>query len=376
MVNLKRLIHPLSIVVLSLLLAAILVMIVGINTLAIAPAGEAISAVTPGDGFILRFDPTVTQFQVITLPTVAGQPRQPHSLAIIANSTNDEIWYTDLGADKIGRLIYTDTNDYTFTEIALPADSEPFDLVANDGYIWFTARGGNWIGRLEISTIQLFTFTVNTAPWSIDVGSDGSIWFSAKEANQLGQLIVTDTNDFAVISYPIPTANSQPHGLTVVLGPSEDRIWFTDTNPAQNRLALLNLALDKFITATTLPEPSYPVNLVNDGDDIWFTELLGNKISRFHIATLAFPVQYDVPTTHSQPYDLVVAANGDVWFSERTGGNLGKLANNADTPIEYALPAWLSPIWLQGIALGGQNKVWLAGFVPRQIYLPAIFKGQ
>jgi streptogramin lyase len=382
MIGLKRLIHPLSIIMISLLLTAVLVMIAGMSVMAAEPVAKVDSAATLGNGFILRFDPTLTQFQVITLPTVAGRPRQPHSLAVISHSTNDEIWYTDLGTDRIGRLIYTTTNEYAFTEFDLPVGSEPFDLVANNGYIWFTARSGNWIGRLEINTTQLVTFpvpTANSTPWSIDIGSDDSIWFTEKAASKLGRLIVADTNNFTFMEYPTLGTDAQPQGLTVVHQSLFDLVWYSET-VSPNRLVMLDLAQlppNNYIATEPLPSPSYPVNLAHRGDNIWFTQLLANKVSRILLGTFTDIVSYPVPTANSQPYDLVVDSNKDVWFTERVGGHLGRHRNGVSVLDEYAVPAYLRPIWLQGTALASQNSntIWLAGFVPHSVYLPAILKG-
>ena len=333
-----------------------------------------------GPAFLLRFDPTISQFQVITLPV---QFKNPHSLAIVDNGSNQDIWFTDPGANGLGRLTYTATNDLATAFYSLPSGSVPVDLIARGEYLWFTAREGNWIGRLEISTTQIVSFpipTQNSMPLSIDIGSDGSIWFTEHNANQLGRLIVTDTMNFSWFEYSLPFTGSRPSGLAVVPIPGADRIWFSSTSQTQSRVALMNLAVqppNNFFTVVTFSEatdPSYPLNLVHDQDNMWFTELLGNRLGKIHIATLVIPVFFNVPTANSQPYDIIVA-KGDVWFTERLGERLGYLEKNANTPIEYPVPAYLSPIWLQGVAVDQQDKIWLAGFPPVRSYLPAIFKG-
>jgi len=351
---------------------------------------QAPARATPGSGFILHFDTTLAQFEVITLPTLANTARRPHDLLpspsgeASSGPAGDEIWYTDPVADKIGHLVYTATNDYTITEFNLPQGSEPFEIAEYNGYLWFTARRGDWIGRLEISTTNIVSFalTANSQPWSIDIGSDGSIWFTEKQANQLGRLIVTDTNDFDLIEYPISQAGSQPDGLLVVplSAPNPDVVFFTITAPPdQNRLGLLDLASNSLILTDPLPAPSYPVNLAiaNANNDLWFTELSGNRLSFVSFGTFTIPRGYVVPTAGSQPYDLAVDPNGVVWFTERAGRNMGRLSLEMTMAqfTEYAVPSQLGPIWLQGIALDSQDNLWLAAFTPQAIYLPAILKG-
>ncbi len=367
-------IKVLSIVTVSILLTVLLVSIVSVGVMAEAPPdGQAVQTVTfpAADGYLLRFDTTITQFKVITLPVVTGESRRPESVVAVAT----DIWYTDPGADRIGRLAYTDTNNYAFSEIQLPAGSAPFDIAANGGYLWFTARDGNWIGRLDISATTVISFPVaaGSAPWRIDAGTDGSVWFTERAANKLGHLVVTDTTHYALTEYPIPDSASSPEGIAV----GATKVWFGETAPAGSTKIIefntLQLPPDDFKAISSIPGSGYPASLIFDGANLWTTELLGNNLSWVKMSTVGSIFQYPVPTTNAQPYNLVVGAN-NIWFTERTGRQLGRFYISYGQFFEYPAPI-ASPFWLTGVAEGGAGNIWVAGFEVQQVFLPLVLKG-
>ena len=382
MINRMPLIKILSLIAAGLSLTFTAIWTLETGSAAVAPEAAPQAQATSGGAYLLRFDPTITQFQVITLPASFDQP---HQLAVVANSTNRDVWFTDLTADKIGRLTYTDTNDFEVTAYDLPANSEPFDLLVQSGFVWFTARKGNYIGRLTISSGLTATFplpTPDSLPLNLSLGSDGSFWFVEQGAGQLGRLVVTDTNDSALTEYPIPAVYTQPQGLTLVNQSGLDQVWFSVrdiTAPNFHRIIQFDPSQpppDDFKSTGPLSNPSNPVNLDSRGNDIWFTELWGNNISLVFFSTFGFADRVPVPTANSQPYDLTIAPNGDIWFSERTGRKLGQLVEGMSGAqiTEFAIPQSLSSAWLQGVALDDQDRVWLTAFVPASVYLPLVLR--
>jgi len=293
----------------------------------------------------------------------------------------NDVWYTDPGADRIGRIVYTGTNNYALTGVSLPVGSAPFGMVSGNGYLWFTAKGGDWIGRLEISTTNIVSFSlaVGSAPWRIDVGTDGSVWFTERAANKLGHLVVTDTNDYLLTEYDIPqvltSTNEYPEGLAV----SGSKVWIGETAPANETTIIqfdtLQLPPDDFVLYSLIPGQGYPVNLALDAQgNLWTTELLGNNLTLIQQQTLGSTIQRAIPTKDSQPYDLVADSANDIWFTERLGRKLGRYDSQYGTFNEFVLPQTTPLLWLQGITVDNQNNVWMTGFVPKNVYLPLIIR--
>ncbi len=376
--SLARIGKILGISTVSLMLTVLLVAVLAGRAQASVPVHTTVASGSSDNGYILRFDPVITQFEVITLPVVAAQSRRPEGVAIVGN----DIWYTDPGADKVGRLTYTGTNNYTITEFSVPTGSEPFDIVANGGYLWFTAKGSDWIGRLEISTTNVVSFPLasGSAPWRIDVGSDGSVWFTEREANKLGRLIVTSTLEYALIEYDIPDVDSKPEGITVENSSGSDLVWFGETAPAGStkivRFNPLQLPPSDFATISIIPGAGYPVNLISQGNQLWTAERLGNNVSLIFFSTLGSIKQNQVPTANSYPYDVALDPSFDVWFTEQMGQKLGKRIQSTGQFQEFMIPSDLGSMWLRGIAVDtAQEKIWFAGFNIAQIYLPLLVKG-
>ena len=80
----------------------------------------------------------------------------------------------------------------SITEFPVPTGkSSPEGIAAGpDGNLWFTESGGNKIGR--ISTSGMITeFPVPTgksSPWGIAVGPDGNLWFTETSGNKIGRI--------------------------------------------------------------------------------------------------------------------------------------------------------------------------------------------
>ena len=227
--------------ILSLSLLFTLLIITNLNdsSIVIADTGKATTAIA-GNGYLLRFDSAMNEFEIIPLPPIAGVSRTPHSVAVF----NNDIWYTDPAANRVGRLTYTDTNTYTFEEIdTLPAGSSPYDIVAGSNYLWFTAQDGNWIGRIDPlifpSPSSYSSFNISTAdsrPGSIIIDTQGSIWFTQERVAQLGQLIVTDTIDFSLIEIPVPEVDAELKGIEVLSDSQGDHIVFADIKSRLNTI--------------------------------------------------------------------------------------------------------------------------------------------
>src|SRR5260370_27786382 len=70
----------------------------------------------------------------------------------------------------------------TITEFPIPtANNDPLGITAGpDSNLWFTERGSNKIGRITTSgTIKEFPLaTANGDPWGITAAPDGNLWFT------------------------------------------------------------------------------------------------------------------------------------------------------------------------------------------------------
>ncbi len=121
---------------------------------------------------------TITEF---SLPTAFFSSPQG-----ITAGPDGALWFTEVGANKIGRI----TTAGSITEFAIPA-SNPTNITAGpDGALWFTEVGANKIGRITTAgSITEFSLpTIGSGPQGITAGPDGALWFTEVFANKIGRI--------------------------------------------------------------------------------------------------------------------------------------------------------------------------------------------
>ncbi len=320
--------------------------------------------------FVLCFDPAVQAFQVFTIPTRAASP---WGIALAANATNLDVWFTETGVDRIGRLVYTSTADYVFSEYALAGDSSPLNLaVAGDGRVWFTAPGRNRIGRLDPATGQVDEFQIPTAhsyPADLALAADGSVWFTQMNADRVARLVVTSTTDYAVHEYQHALLDGgRPCGIVVAGG----GVYFAQT--ANNRVTQFTPPHSwVHIYSQVLPNvPHEPYALVVDNaGEVWGTERAGNQVSRYEYGTFPIISRYALSPAGSLPVDIAVDGDNTFWIAQQGAAQLAHLTPSFPPRKEYVpLPR---PDWaLTSVAVDPQGRVWGVASVFSRIYLPLI----
>lgn len=138
-----------------------------------------------------------------------------------------------------------------------------------------------------------------------------------------------------VTTFPLGVAGA-PRNLIQV----GDDFWFTA--PGVNAIGRLvvNSAVDFDYHFYTIDTPnSDPYDLAWDGESVWFTERAGNKVGKLDVASGTI-VEYPVPTANSEPTGIAVTADGLVWFAERAGNALGVFnsATEQFTEHQYSQP--------------------------------------
>lgn len=178
-----------------------------------------------------------------TMPT-SGSPITPYSANLssdynpnLALGPDGNIWFTDAGAHKIGKI----TTAGTITEFSTPtANTKPWGITAGpDGAMWFTecygGTGNGAIGRIPVtatsgSDIEEFsTGMTGHNPVDITTGPDGALWFTYwATAAVVGRITTAATPLTTTITeYAIPGASATYNGWGITSGP-DGAIWFSD----------------------------------------------------------------------------------------------------------------------------------------------------
>lgn len=180
------------------------------------------------------------------------------------------VWFTEPGADQIGRL---DPSTHAITEYAVPtAGAGPYAITTGpDHALWFTETNANQIGRMDPATHQVTEYPIPTAgsySVAIAAGADGALWFVELEGNKIGRITTSGT----VTEYAVPTAGAELSGIAA--GPGG--MWFTELGTGKVGVISPSGSIKEFDTSSSSSQP-WEITRGPDGD-MWFTEYAANKI--------------------------------------------------------------------------------------------------
>jgi virginiamycin B lyase len=340
-----------------------------------APGVQAAMPLVTGsmeESFVYRFDPDISSFTfTFTVPT---RNASPWDVVVVSDTGSLNVWFTESGADRIGRLVYTDTDDYVFHEYTVTVGSQPLNLVSGGGSIWFTAADGDYIGRLEPTTGQIdeFGVTEGSYPADLDYAPDGSIWFTEMAADRVGHLVVAPSAGFTVTEYTSPITSAGrgwPYGIVVVGGsvlfahPRELGDCVTRFTPPASWIDITGLV-------NGVPDEPHRLAVTSLGQ-VWGTERTGNGVSLFGFGTMPIVNRYGLTPTNSMPTGLAVDANNHLWFTQWRAGQIGRLKPGGNPQKDY-FPMPLAGLNPTGIATDSTGGIWVLASRPDRVHLPFV----
>ncbi len=277
----------------------------------------------------------------LPLDSVAASPAQinefpaPVTRAMPMHMAMDgasNVWF---GEFRAGKLVRYANGKMTTYDIG-PA-SGPMNLWVNkaDGSVWFSALG-NYIVHLTVAG-KVTTYPIpspNSMPMGVTGDSQGNIWFAEMFTNKIG---VVRTNG-RIDEYDIPTPLSMPTGLTV---DQYDNVWFAESGIGKIGVLRKNGSFNEY----RLPIGGHPMGISYSAnqktqDVVWFTETIGNSIGS--ITQTGKITQYKLPTPLSMPMMTMEDALGNVWCTEMDRNQICRLRSDRKTISEYRIPTRMS----------------------------------
>ena len=257
-------------------------------------------------------------------------PTRDSSPADLAFDAQGNLWFTELNANRIGKLDPAKAKSLTsqgITEYELPQpNSKPhFLTIAKNGLIWFT-EGANRIGSLDPENGTFKEYDIpspHSEPHQIVEAPDGAIWFLEFQTNKIGQL---DPLTGKITEFPIGPGN--PHAMVLV----ENKIWYTQggmfwVNTFFNKLGSLDLKTGEVEETIIPPEKSVPHGIaVSKNGTIWLTEMFANKLAKLDLKRKKPKlVEYFLGKGRS-PHDVYIdEKRGYVWFTAANPDAIGRL---------------------------------------------------
>ena len=293
-----------------------------------------------------------------TAPTTAACGFNITEISLPAGSNPDYItggpdgnlWFTENGTNKIGRM----TTTGTLTEFPIPtANSGPFDITPGpDGNLWFTEFKSGKIGRITTAgTITEFTSANFFRPWNITTGPDGNLWYTDNSSGAIGRMTTSGvaSPEFAVQGSGAGD-DREPYGI--VAGP-DGNMWITDFLGAIDKMTTSGTAT-RFSIGSSEPD----VIAVGPDGAMWFT--LSFQYAIGHVTTGGTVAFDPTPSGGPQSYSNGIAAGPDdaMWFALNASA-IGRITTSGsveECPTPTQVPGGTTLPF--GMTKGSDGEMW------------------
>lgn len=191
---------------------------------------------------------------------------------------------------------------------------------------------------------------------SIAIDSAGRVWFTEKVGKKLA---VYDPEKKEFTTHSLPSSWGKMGFSNMVMGP-DGEIWFTVTRWIEgekepNILGRFSPA-DGYFTKYVVPHSTIPEELIVDANGtIWF--IASNKNNLYRVDPKTFALKgYPIPTADGNPKSLAADQKGHIWFTESTANKIGEFIPEQEAFREYDL---LTQFANPGkISIDKQGRVW------------------
>ena len=288
----------------------------------IANQGPMGNGAATGNGWIGRLTTDGVGTNRFPVPTANTMPN------FIVSGPDGALWFAYANTNKIGRI----TTAGVVTEFTVPTPSAGLGTITAgpDGALWFTDPLASKIGRITTSgAVTEFALPANTNPFTIVAGPDGALWFTetgipgntAGTFTGGGQKIGRITTSGVITEYAIPTANSNPFGITV--GP-DGALWFGEASG--NRIGRLTLPASFVSQGGLTWSPANGTIYNYAAADAYCRNATFNGLTGWRLPTLAELSGITNPPTGLMTPSTIPSATGGLYTSGAITG-MGWTAN-------------------------------------------------
>ena len=223
-------------------------------------------------------------------------------------------------------------------------------IPAPDGTIWFTELGAGRIGHLNPFTKEITEYQnpplpdgKRTTAHTIRVDESGRVWASGGPAISMFDRKYERFTHFDL---------GGTYGN--VVGQNGDQ-WFTSF--VQDG-PIARVTKDGMLSRFYPPTQGKPQRLQVDSDGIvWFTERRGGKIGRLDPTTGTFK-EFPLPGPEPSPYAIGIDRDHMIWYSAHEQDTLGRLDPKTGEVIEYPFPH--AEISMREFFVDSQGRMWYA----------------
>ena len=191
---------------------------------------------------------------------------------------------------------------------------------------------------------------------SMAIDSAGRVWFTEKVGRKLS-MYDPEKKEFA--PHSLPSSWGKMGFSNMAMGP-DGEIWFTVTRwiEGEKEPSILGRfsPADGYFTKYVLPHHTIPEELIVDANGtIWF--IASNKNNLYRVDPKTFALRgYPIPTTDGNPKSLAADQKGHIWFTEATANKIGEFIPEQEAFREHDL---LTQFANPGkISVDKQGRIW------------------
>ena len=265
---------------------------------------------------------------------------------LVFDKSRNLIWFTDARTNSIGKF---DIKREKAELIGIPtSQAGPMGLILSpdNKSIWFAELTGSKIGRLNVDSNKVTEYFTgdNSGPTFLAFDETGTLWVTLSYSHNIVRLQtdLIDSDPSKSMSI-IPMSNQEspftPFGIAVLTDDGKKRIFVSD-HGSSRVISFMDSNPDSFTSYWTSPSQVYPDTLpgqivADKKGTIYFPEHGGNRIAK--IDPTGLMTEYDIPTGPlSTVVFLSTSDDGNrVWFTELLANRIAYL--DTTMPVDFNL---------------------------------------
>lgn len=191
---------------------------------------------------------------------------------------------------------------------------------------------------------------------SMAIDSSGRVWFTEKVGKKL-TVYDPEKKEFAI--YSLPSSWGEMGFSNITLSP-DGEVWFTVTRWVEGgeepHILGRFTPTDGYFTKYALPHNSIPEELIVDANGtIWF--FASNKNNLYRVDPKTFALKgYPIPTANVNPKSLAVDQKGHIWFVESNANKIGEFIPEHEVFYEHEVLTQFAN--LGKLSIDKHGKIW------------------
>jgi len=231
--------------------------------------------------------------------------------------------------------------------------------------LWITGQNYDEVVEMDLDGKTAFhSMPKGSGPHGIEFDAANQLWLTLEFS---GKIVRLDAAGGIAAQYDVALnctsskdeINTHPHGLGI--DTDGKTVWFTGKSTGTiGKLKPEDGTVQTFAIPTVGSVPIY----IKAGPDrnMWFTELVGNKIGR--ITPNGVITEFSIPTPNSRPIAIIPEPNGGnaMWFTEEAGNKIGRIDMDGNI-TEFPIPMTEPDAILAAAAFDSENNLWVQQYV-------------